>query len=168
MTFYVQILNERHDRAAFESASPELNAYFKTQAGQDVKRKVAACYVAVSTTNAQVVGFYTIACASVVLSDLEAPMQKKLPRYPTVPTILLGRLAVDKTVTGQGYGAALLADALIRAYELSEQIGTYAVIVDALNASAKAFYQRHGFVELPDTPMRLVLPMATIKKIFNP
>ncbi len=106
-------------------------------------------------------GYYTLAAASVLLLDLSPKIQKKLPRYPSVPTVLMGRLAVDRTFRGQGLGGALLADALHRS--ALSGIGAYALLVDAKDAQAEEFYRRHGFITLPESPQRLFLPLTVAR-----
>ena len=125
---------------------------------QDIRRRVAACFVAL-TDEQRIVCYHTLASASLLLADLPANISKKLPRYPTVPAIRMGRLAVDLSFKGQGLGGALLADALDRADR--SEIAAYALIVDAIDEIALAFYKHHGFVALPDSPMALFLPFAT-------
>lgn len=150
--FRVQALLADHDRARFESDSSELNRYFQTQVTQDIRRRVTACYVAVDDQD-QIAGYYTLAAASVLLADLPAEQGKKLPRYPSVPAIRMGRLAVDLRFKGQGIGGALLADALERAKDAG--IAAFALIVDAKDEQAAAFYAHHGFNALPDSPLTL-------------
>lgn len=151
-------LDAAHDRVAFNSGSRPLDRYFLDQVTQDIRRRVAACFVAL-TDEHRIVGYYTLASASLLLADLPLSTSKKLPRYPTVPTVRLGRLAVDLTYKGQGLGGALLADALERAAR--SEIAAYALMVDAIDEVAAAFYKHHGFIALPDSPMSLFLPFAT-------
>lgn len=98
-------LNSRLDRSAFRSGSEPLDRYLREQVSQDVRRRVAACFVAPSEQ--RIAGYYTLAAASVLLSDLPASTGKRLPRYPTVPAVRMGRLAVDQAYKGQGLGGAL-------------------------------------------------------------
>lgn len=158
--FKVVQLNATHDKAQFNSDSEPLNRYFKEQVSQDIKRRVAACFVAITLDN-KIVAYYTLASASVLLSDLPELLLKKLPRYPTVPAVRMGRLAVSTQYKGQGIGATLLADALLRS--ASNEIAAYALIVDAKDTKAAAFYQHHGFMLLGVNPMQLFLPLANIK-----
>lgn len=109
-------------------------------------------------------GYYTLASASVLFTDLPGTIAKKLPRYPSVPAVRLGRLAIDQTFKGKGLGSALLADALTRA--LRSDIATYAMIVDAKDKSAAAFYTHHGFMALTDSPLTLFLPLTTARKLL--
>jgi ribosomal protein S18 acetylase RimI-like enzyme len=151
-------LDAVHDRSAFDSGSEPLNRYLREQVGQDVRRRVAACFVAL-TNDSRIAGYYTLASASLLLTELPPRIGKKLPRYPTVPTVRMGRLAIDQAFKGQGLGGALLADALHRA--VRSEIAVYALIVDAKNDDASAFYQHHGFITLPDARLTLFLPLAT-------
>jgi GNAT superfamily N-acetyltransferase len=129
-----------------------LNRYLREQASQDIRRRMAACFVALADEK-RIAGYYTLASASLLLTDLPASTGKKLPRYPTVPAVRLGRLAVDQVFKGQGLGGALLADALDRAAR--SEIAAYALIVDAKDEAAAAFYRHHGFIALPDSPRTL-------------
>lgn len=158
--FRLALLDGQHDRAAFNSDSEPLNRYIQTQASQDIRRRVAACYVALAGEQ-RIAGYYTLASSSVLLTDLPANIGKKLPRYPTVPAVRMGRLAVDRAFKGQGLGGALLADALDRAARA--EIAAFAMMVDAKDDAASAFYRHHGFIALPDSPLTLFLPLATVR-----
>lgn len=156
--FRVAPLDAVHDRAAFSSGSAPLNLYFQQQVTQDVRRRVTACFVAL-TSEQRIAGYYTLAAASMLLADLPSKIGKKLPRYPSAPTVRMGRLAVDQDFKGQGLGGALLADAMSRA--VSSEIAAYALVVDAKDDEAAAFYRHHGFIPLPNLPLTLFLPLAT-------
>ena len=157
--FSISLLSADHNRAAFCSDSAPLDRYFQQQVTQDVRRRVAACYVALAA-DGRIAGYYTLAAASVLLHDLPLAVLKKLPRYPTVPAIRMGRLAVDREFKGQGLGGAMLADALMRA--IHSEIAAYAMLVDAKDKSAANFYLHHGFVALQQAPMTLFLPLASV------
>lgn len=158
--FRVVSLASEHDRAGFNSGSEPLDRYLREQVTQDVRRRVTACFVAL-TDESRVVGYYTLASASLLLADLPSSIGKKLPRYPTVPAVRMGRLAVDQGFKGLGLGGALLADALDRA--VGSEIAAYALMVDAKDETAAAFYRHHGFIALPETPLTLFLPLATVR-----
>ena len=150
-------LHSSHDRSLFNSGSP-LDNYFRQQVSQDVRRRITTCYVAL-TREQRIAGFYTLASAAVLLSELPADQAKKLPRYPTVPAVRMGRLAVQRDFKGMGLGGALLADALDRA--MRAEIAAYALVVDAKDESAAAFYRHHGLMIFPGQPLALFLPLAT-------
>lgn len=141
------------------SGSEPLDRYFQTQASQDVKRRLATCFVAVSNLNQQVACYYTLTATSVALSLLLPEVVKKLPRYPLVPAALLGRLAVARSFQGQGLGGVLLADALKRTSRV--ELGVFAMVVDAKDDAAQRFYEHYGFTLLPDAEARrLCLPIT--------
>jgi len=158
--FQVAPLEGHHDRTRFSSGSEPLDRYFREQVTQDLRRRVTACFIALTPAQ-RIAGFYTLASSSVCLTDLPPHLRKKLPRYPSVPAVRLGRLAVDQDFTGQGLGGALLADALARV--LRAEIAAYALVVDALDESAATFYAHHGFLRLPNQALTLFLPLATVR-----
>jgi predicted GNAT family N-acyltransferase len=158
--FRVIPLSRIHDRATFNSGSEALDCYFRERVTQDVRRRVTACFVAISN-DGRVAGYYTLASASVFLGDLPADLSKKLPRYPSVPAVRMGRLAVDQAFKGQGLGGSLLADALIRV--VRSEIAAYALVVDAKDTLAANFYRHHGFLMTATDPLTLFLPLATAR-----
>ena len=166
VTFSVEPLARRHKRAQFECGVAPLDRYLSEQASQDSKRGVAAPFVLASPAN-DVVGYYTLSAFAIELPTLPAAQVKKLPTYPEVPATLLGRLAVDRSQHGQGLGEFLLMDALARSYRATSEVASYAVVVDAINESAVAFYEAFGFLQFPQTANRLFLPMNTVKKLFK-
>lgn len=148
-----------YDRSAFDCGLDALNRYLREQVTQDIRRRVAACFVALADDR-HVVGYYTLATASVPLTGLPADIARKLPRYEAVPAIRMGRLAVDQAFSGRGLGGALLVDAMRRAADSA--IAAFAMIVDAKDKRAAAFYKHYEFIELTDSPLRLFLPLATV------
>lgn len=162
--FHVFALEASVDRSTFSSGSTALDQYFQQQVTQDIRRRLTACFIAL-TPDGQVAGYYTLATASLLLTELPAESGKKLPRYPSVPTVRMGRLAVDQHFKAQGLGGALLGDAVHRS--IRAEIMAYAMMVDAKDESAASFYQHHGFISLPDTPLTLFLPLATAQKIMT-
>ena len=159
--FRLAPLDAAHDRAGFNSDSEPLNRYLREQVNQDIRRRMAACFVALANGQ-RIAGYYTLASASLLLSNLPTSIGKKLPRYPTVPAVRMGRLSVDQAFKNQGLGGALLADALDRAAR--SEIAAFALVVDAKDEAAAAFYRHHGLIALPDSPLTLFLPLATIQR----
>jgi ribosomal protein S18 acetylase RimI-like enzyme len=131
---------------------------------QDIRRRVSNCFVAVEAGTGTVVGFYTMASATVPTPDLPVILTKKLPRYPTLPAVRIGRLAVDVRFRGRGLGGGLLADAVARA--LTAAAASYPLLVDAKNDEAVAFYERHRFERFASQPRTLFLPLATAEKLL--
>lgn len=163
-TLRVEILGPHHDRSGFESGIEPLDRYFRTQAGQDARKNMAAPFVLV-LPDGTVGGYYTLSSTSVNLAELPDQVARKLPRYRLVPATLLGRLAVDRRQQGKGYGRFLLADALYRI--VRSEIASFAVIVEAKDDNARRFYERESFLPLPDQPMKLFRPIADIEKLFK-
>lgn len=160
--FRIDPPDKRHDRDAFDCGSEPLNRYFSRQVGQDIKRRVTACFVAVETTTDRVAGFYTLAAGSVALADLPEATIKKLPRSPTVPIVRIGRLAVDVGFQGRKLGAALLFDAIQRS--INADIACYAAVVDAKDDRAVRFYERLGFQKLMSDANSLFIPLSDALK----
>lgn len=163
-SFLLEALASRHDRSAFASGEERLDRYFQTQVTQDIRRRVANCFVAVEAATGQVAAYYTIASASVSTPDLPPDEAKRLPRYPTLPAVRIGRLAVDRQFQGRGLGKALLADAAVKA--MGAAPASFALLVDAKDEQAVNFYQQHGFRPLGSLPKVLFLPLATAEKIL--
>lgn len=151
MSYRIELL-AGHDRSGFASGSAALDKYFREQVTQDVRRRVANCFVAVDAEGA-IAGYYTICATSVVPAALLPTHTKKLPRYDSIPAVLLGRLAVAAKHQRKGLGAALVVDAWERAKR--SEIAGYAILVDAKDEAAARFYERLGFERL-STGRRLI------------
>lgn len=163
----VEPLRRQHDRAAFQSGADALDRYLKQQARQDADKRVAAPFVAVRATDTRVLGYYTLSASVLTLSDVPDELSRKLPRYPQLPVTLLGRLAVDESTKGQGLGEHLLLDALRRSLAHADQIAAMAVVVDAKDEAAVAFYRHYGFLNLQAQPRRLFVPMRLVAKLLG-
>jgi predicted GNAT family N-acyltransferase len=164
--FWIEPLASAHDRAAFSCGVDALDHYLREQAGQDVRKRVAAVFV-LTPNGKTVAGYYTLSQFSVELDAVPEEVAKRLPKYPHVPATLLGRLAVSSQFRGQGLGEYLLMDALSQSHETSRKIASAAVIVDAKDGNSAAFYRKYGFLDLPKIPGRLFLPMKTIETLLS-
>jgi GNAT superfamily N-acetyltransferase len=142
-----------HDRRGFVCGSEALERYFREQVSQDIRRRIASCFVAVGTEG-DVAGYYTLAATAIALTALPEAKAKRLPRYPVIPAVLLGRLAVSSEHQGKRLGAALVADAILRSTR-SDVVG-HAMIVDAKDEAAGKFYEHLEFTRLPGEPARLI------------
>jgi ribosomal protein S18 acetylase RimI-like enzyme len=165
--FTVEPLGKHHNRAFFTSGSEALDGYLQHQAGQEARWHIAVTFVLVDPTTQAIAGYYTLSATSISLGDLPTETAAKLPRYPLVPATLLGRLAIAIDYQGKGLGAFLLMDALHRSVTQSQIIAAMAIVVEAKDDQARRFYERYGFVRLPETPSRLFLPMKTIAALFT-
>jgi len=162
--YRIEPLAPSHDRAVFCSGVSELDAYLQRQAAQDLKRNRAAVFVLTSDSKA-IAGFYTLSAHSIQAAELPQDLSRKLPRFP-LPVTLLGRMAVAQSLQGQGWGEFLLLHALERALRGSQQVASWAAVVDA-KAGARDFYVKHDFIPSATQPNRLFLPMRSIEKMFE-
>jgi ribosomal protein S18 acetylase RimI-like enzyme len=165
--FRVEVLRSDHDRSGFSSGVEPLDRYFQQQVTQDMRRRVTVCYVAVEASATKIAGYYTLAASGVPLGEMPTALAKRLPRYPLVPVARMGRLAVDQAYRGRKLGSALLWDAVARA--MRSEIAVVALIVDAKDDRAEAFYAHHGFVPFGGQPRQLMLPLTgAIAGLANP
>lgn len=165
--YRVEPLSKQHDRSAFSSGIEPLDRYLREQARQDARKRVAAPFVLCEGKSNQVLGYYTLSALSIDIGAWPDDVAKKLPKYPLVPATLLGRLAIDARLRGKGIGEHLLIDALRRALAASREVASVAVIVDAKDEGAVAFYGHYEFISFADEPSRLFLPMALIEGMFR-
>jgi GNAT superfamily N-acetyltransferase len=155
---------DKHERADFACGVPALDRYFRQQAGQDHRRRVAIVYVAVDTSiGGAIAGFYSLSATRVLTTHLPEDVARRLPRYPELPAILLGRLAVDARWQGQQLGRLLLTDALVRSARL-DQVGALFLLVDAKDREAAGFYARLGFRPLREEPAQMYFVLEELRR----
>jgi GNAT superfamily N-acetyltransferase len=155
-----------HDRSSFSCGNDDLDRYFRLQAGQDARRKIAAPFVMVDRDGI-VVGYYTLSAYAIRAGELEPALARKLPKYPLIPATLLGRLAVSSNRRGQGLGTRLLMDALFRSWRSTAEIASAGVVAEAVDDAAVRFYRRHEFIPIAGHGRKLFLAMVTIAKAFR-
>ena len=158
--YRIEALGRQHDRLVFSCGSDPLDQYLRTQAGQDARKGVAAPFVLCEGESHAVLGYYTLSSFAVSTTGLPEDLMRKLPRYPTTPATLIGRLARD--VGEPGMGGLLLADALKRILASASEVASALVVVEAKDLSAVRFYQKFGFILFQDCPRKLFLPMRAI------
>ncbi len=163
--FRILPLDAAHDRKSFTCGVPALDRYFHDLVTQDIKRRISNCFVA-SNEAGSIAAYYTFAATSFPLSELPPEATKRLPRYGVLPAGLIGRLAVDARFRGQRLGGALVIDAVRRAAGADPAV--FAVVVDAKDDLAAAFYEHLGFRRFMGRPMSLYLPIATALKAIEP
>ena len=168
MPFLIEPLGKHHDRKAFSCGQSELDDWFQRRASQDERRNIARVFVA-SDDSLGVIGFYSLSSFTLGLTDLPDEIARKLPRYDAIPAAMIGRLARDVRVRGRGIGELLLADAILRILAAGSTLAVFAIVVDAKDASAAAFYKGFGFRAFPLRSDRLFLltssAVAAIEKI---
>ncbi len=165
--FRIEAFGAAHDATTFACGVVALDSYIRAQAGQDMRRRASACYVALGNLmrpapeKPEVAAYYTLAAAGVALTELPAALAKRLPRYPSVPVARVGRLAAGLAYQGHKLGAALLADAVLRT--LRCEVAIFALVVDAKDDAAESFYAHHGFERYGVQPRQLILPLARLQ-----
>jgi hypothetical protein len=142
-----------HDRRSFTRGSDALDRYFRERVSQDARRRVASCFVATGA-DGDVAGYYTPAATALALDALPLERARTLPRYPVVPAILIGRLAIASSHHGKRLGAALVADAILRSTR--SEVSGFALVVDAKDEIAARFHEHLELMRLPGDPMRLI------------
>jgi GNAT superfamily N-acetyltransferase len=164
MSVKIDLLNPLLNKKDFNCGKEMLDNYLHTQATQDIKRKLCVVFVLFEGTTIK--GYYTLSNASIPAELIPEAIKKKMPgSYKALPVTLLGRLAVDTKFKGQGLGGVLLLDALKRSFAVAgESMGSIGVVVDPLDEDAAAFYQKFGFILLPDSG-KMFLPMADIAQL---
>jgi GNAT superfamily N-acetyltransferase len=160
--FRFEPLGGQHDRKSFRCGEDTLDRYLQTQATQDIRRNIANCFVAVEIATGKVASYYTLSATGIALVELPQEVIKHLPRYPTVPAVRIGRLAVDLKYRGRGLGAAILMDAAERIVQGAA--AAFAILVDAKDDNAVAFYRHNEFRPLGSRPRTLFLPVATLQE----
>lgn len=158
-------IDKKTAKADFDCGYPELNAYLRQFAVKNDKLSIGKTFVAITERN-EIAGYLTLSTAQIEAKKMPADIQIKLPRYP-VPAFRIGKLAVSIKLQGLGVGRWLLTQAFIKAIEISQNIGLFAVIVDAIDTKAKKFYLKYGFKALEEYPLTLFLPLATIKEAID-
>lgn len=163
--FVVGPLSGKHDRGAFTCGVEPLDRYFRRQASQDFRRRIATCFVISEAATGAVAGYYTLAATNVRFDELPQDIARRLPHYASIPAVLVGRLAVATAFQGRKLGSVLLSDAVLRI--ASADIATFAVVVDPKDDSARRFYRHHGFIELPQPERRMFMPIETALRFFR-
>jgi GNAT superfamily N-acetyltransferase len=162
----IEKLNAGHDRAAFTCGNAALDTFLQALVNQYAKRRLGHTYVAVRAGETRIGGYYTVASGSLAPQVVPRAVRKKLPRHP-VPTVHLGRLAVDVSCQKLGLGRMLLFHCLAKALQVSGELGVFAVDVLAIDDPSSAFYARYGVIPLEDHPRHFYLPMETVEQMFG-
>ncbi|MCC7180409.1 MAG: GNAT family N-acetyltransferase [Acidobacteria bacterium] len=153
-------IEEHHDLTAFDCGQPELNEWLRRQALKNEASGASRTYV--TCVEGRVVGYYALATGAVARAAATGKVRRQMP--DPIPVMIIGRLAVDAGHQGRGLGYGLLRDALLRTLQVATQTGIGAVLLHAMTADAKRFYQRAGFQESPVDPMTMMTAIADIEK----
>src|SRR5262249_30601710 len=163
----IERLDNSHERKQFSCGKESLDIFLKTLVSQYERKRIGRTFVAVPPGEKRVLGYYTSAAGSFTIASLPEDSRKGLPKHP-LPTIHLGRLAVDLSCQGKGLGETLLFHFLHKALEVAQDLGVFAVDLWAVDEQACQFYTRYGFIPLNDSPLHFYLPLATVAKMFAP
>lgn len=157
----ISALDSSFDKSHFNCGNSQLNEFLRKYASQNIKKGYSLTFIATKPESKVIVGYYSVSASSIEFANIPEIIKKGLPKYPA-PVMLIGQLAVDKTLQGQGLGEVLLMHALSRAVQVSSEMAIFAVRVDAVDEKSKAFYLKYGFVSLQDASFSLLLPIKTI------
>lgn len=157
------LLQKTHDRSAFDCGDDSLNEYLLKRSGQELRRNIAFPYMMTLKGQNQVCGYYTLSASSVQANKLP-PEIAKITRYDYLPSVLIGRLALDKNLQGKGYGQYLLIDAL-RRISRSRDFAVTLILVEAKDQKAEDFYEHFGFMNLDSEQRTLFIPFKSIKDL---
>jgi GNAT superfamily N-acetyltransferase len=153
----------KHDRVSFDCGEPALNEFLQQHARQSHEKGAAKTFLAISLADGRtILGFYSLCPASLEYARTPALARKGLARHD-VPVFRLARLAVDRSMQGQGLGGQLLLAAGRRCLLAATEVGGVALLIDAKNERVAKWYVAYGALPLADAPLSLVLPLATIQ-----
>jgi len=154
-------LTEHHEPAGFDCGNDQLNAWLVDHALASQRADLARTYLALDGDD--VAGYVSLTSGSIRQEHAPKRYARGMPRHP-IPTILIARLAVDLRHQRQGLGSRLLAEALRRAVAASDTAAARIVVVDAIDDRAAAFYRRWGFLDGPESPLRLFRKIADVRR----
>ena len=162
----IETISKKHDRPGFDCGGDGLNKYLRRIARQHLDKGMSRTFVLIDDRRpANILGFYTLAACEIRVEKLPRKYSKKYPLK--APAAKLSRLAVAKNNQRQGYGALMMANAIERVLLVAKNLGIIGFFVDAKNESAKQYYEQFGFIPLPDNPLELFLPIATLRQVYE-
>ena len=162
----IEALSKHHDRTGFDCGVAELNAFLKSTARQHGYKGISRTFVLTDQDSPVIMGFFTLTLCEAIATKLPTSYAKKYPQHG-LPAVRLARLAVSLKHQGKRYGELLLTEAITRTALIAAQAGVIGLFVDAKGDSARAFYERYGFVMLSDQPLHLFLPIDTIRALTS-
>lgn len=166
MPLKIEPIHRSHNRRSFDCGSADLNQYLQNTARQQSEKGISRTFVVVDSNRPfEILGFYTLAACEILVEKLPPRFAKKYPLRAFAAK--LGRLAVASHMQGQGLGTYLMLNAMDRVLQIAEHLGVIGFFVDAKDNVAAAYYRQFGFIPLPDNPLELFLPIATIRTAFK-
>ena len=155
-------IHAAHDLSRFDSGEPSLDDWLRRRALANQQSGASRTYVVCERADDRVFGYYCLSAGGVTRASAPGRVRRNMPE--PIPVMVLGRLAVDRTHHGHGLGSGLLQDALLRTLQAAEIVGIRAILVHAISADARRFYERHGFHASPVDPMTLMLPLSEVER----
>lgn len=168
----VELLSSHHDVNSFDCGEHPLNYFLRRYAATNQAARISNTYVAIEQGSSviisgRILGYYTLSLLIISRDDLPPNLAARLPKYP-VPAGILGRLAVDKKLHGQGLGRFLLLDSFQKVVDASQHMPIYALVVDAMFDRLIPWYKSYGFQEFPNIARRLFISVDTLVKSSRP
>jgi len=161
-----ELLQRTHTLDGFDCGRSELDTWLVGHAFAGNTARSARTYVITDAQQRRVVGYHALAAASIERDAGTVRAAQGMPRHP-IPVVLLARLAVDRSVAGEGIGSWLLRDAMTRAVAAADAIGIRAMLVHAIDDNARAFYLHHGLEPSPTDPRHLMILVKDIQAAIN-
>jgi GNAT superfamily N-acetyltransferase len=152
-----------HDLSQFQFGEPALDDWLRKRALHNEESGASRTYVV--CVGRRVVAYYALAVGAVAHVDAPGRARRNMP--DPVPVMVIGRLAIDQSIQGQGIGPALLRDAILRTLQAAEIAGIRAILVHAISERAKRFYEKWGFVSSPVEPLTLMITVAEARKAIT-
>ena len=162
----IETLTKNHNRIEFDCGNDELNRYLRSTARQHLEKGISRTFVLIDDHFPTIIlGYYTLTACEIHAEKLPRKYYKKY--LSKVPAAKLARLAVSEIKQRQGFGTLMMVNAIERILLVSENLGIIGFFVDAKNEEAKRFYMQFGFISLPDNPLELFLPIATLQQAYD-
>lgn len=157
-------LSELHDLKNFDCGVPSLNDWLKKRALKNQLQGASRCFVLCGENSQEVLSYYSLSAGAITHQAATNRLRRNIP--DPIPVLVLGRLAIHQRFQGEGFGCAMLRDAMIRSANVSAQTGISAILVHALSEEAKKFYLSRGFVQSLIQPMTLMMTLKTVRDIL--
>lgn len=165
---YDEAAPSKAQRRAFDCGQESLNRWLLTQARQSMATRDAVTYLLIDDEqptgeqerSGPVAGYYCLSAGQVSRAATPGELSRAAP--DPVPVVRMGRLAIGRPYQGSGWGAELLREALLSAAAAVRLIGGRALLVDAIDEEAEAFYRRFGFLASPIHPLQLMCSLDVV------
>lgn len=159
------LLTEAHDASAFDSGEPALDEWLRRRALDNLRAAASRTYVVCPREESRIAGYFALSMGQILAREATGSMRRNMPTH--IPSVLLGRMAIDREWQGKGLGRALLAEVVRRSLRASNEVSARLVIVHAISPAAEAFYLHHGFTRLPVETPTFALDLVKIRKVHG-